>query len=87
MTYRRSTSTSPRTIRAKFAGECACCGAAIAAGEMCDYYPARKQIAHIGGLDGNSSRCASEIRKANERRDFIDIDRLYEDQCAEICGR
>ncbi len=28
-----------RTIVVKYAGECACCGATIKAGEMADYYP------------------------------------------------
>jgi hypothetical protein len=83
MRYR---SNSPRTITVKFAGKCACCGAPIAAGEIADYYPTRREIAHRGGLDGNSARCTAEIRK---RRDpgFVDLDRMYEDQCADICGR
>jgi hypothetical protein len=63
MTMRNST----RTITVKYAGKCACCGATIAAGQLADYYPARRQIAHIGGLDGNSARCTSEIRRADLR--------------------
>jgi hypothetical protein len=51
---------------------------------MADYYPARREIAHIGGLDGNSAKCAANIKQS---RDFIDVDRMYEDQCADICGR
>jgi hypothetical protein len=82
MRYRSNT----RTIRAKFAGKCACCGAAIAAGEMVDYYPSRREIAHVGGLDGNSSRCTAEIRKQRDPG-FVDLDRAYEDQCAAVCGR
>jgi hypothetical protein len=81
MAYR----SSIRTIAVKFAANCHCCGAEIKAGEMADYYPRLRKIAHIGGLDGNSSRCAFEIRK--QRDGFIDVDRLYEDQCADICGR
>jgi hypothetical protein len=46
---------------AKFAGKCACCGADIKAGEYITWYPSRHEIAHVGGLDGNSSRCASNI--------------------------
>jgi hypothetical protein len=82
-----------RTITVKYAGTCACCGAEIKAGEIADYYPVGTiasrttgAIAHMGGLDGNSARCAGEIAK---RRDpgFVDLDRMYEDQCADICGR
>jgi hypothetical protein len=77
----------------KYAGKCACCGAPIAAGELADYYPIgtiagvnEGRVAHIGGLDGNSPRCAAEIRQKHDR-DYADVDRAYEDQCAEICGR
>lgn len=52
---------------------------------MADYYPSRREIAHVGGLDGNSARCTFEIRK--QREGFVDLDRMYEDQCADICGR
>ncbi len=83
---RYSKSNAPRTIVVKYAGKCACCGAPIAAGEMADYYPDRRAIAHMGGLDGNSGRCTAEIRKQQDSG-FVDIDRLYEDQCADICGR
>ncbi len=94
MRYRRSSSKPQvRTITVKYAGQCACCGATIKAGEMADYYPVgtiasrtTSAIAHIGGLDGNSARCSGEIAK---RRDpgFVDLDRAYEDQCSDICGR
>jgi hypothetical protein len=70
-------------IKAKFSGKCACCGGTIKAGEIVDYYPAKRQIAHMGGLDGNSPYCTANIRN----KDFIDIDRMYEDQCADVCGR
>jgi hypothetical protein len=82
-----------RTITVKYAGKCRCCGGTIKAGEIADYYPVgtiasrmTAAIAHMGGLDGNSARCAAEIAK---RRDpgFVDLDRMYEDQCADICGR
>lgn len=78
---------SPRTITVKFAGKCACCGATIPAGAIASYYPARREIAHLGGLEGNSARCTAEIKQRNESPGFVDIDRAYEDQCAEICGR
>ena len=93
MRYNRRYNSKPsvRTITVKYAGKCACCGAAIAAGEAADYYPAgtiasmpKGAIAHIGGLDGNSPRCTSELRKRHEPG-FVDLDRMYEDQCADIC--
>ena len=91
--YNRSKPT-PRTIVVKYAGECACCGATIKAGETADYYPigtiasrTTAAIAHRGGLDGNSARCTSEIRNKQTDPGFVDIDRAYEDSCAEICGR
>jgi hypothetical protein len=86
MRYYRKTNSSPRTMIAKYAGKCHCCGIAIKAGETIDYYPSLRAIAHVGGLDGNSSRCASEIRQKMER-DYTDVDTAYEDQCAEICGK
>jgi hypothetical protein len=51
----------PRNMIAKFAGKCPCCGADIKAGECVTYYPSRGEIAHVGGLDGNSARCAANI--------------------------
>lgn len=77
---------SPRTIIAKFAGKCTCCGGIIKAGELADYYPARRAIGHVGALDGTSPHCTAEIRKRNEVA-FVDVDRIFEDQCADICGR
>jgi hypothetical protein len=60
---------------------------------MADYYPvgtiagaSEGRIAHVGGLDGNSARCTAEIRKRPDPG-YVDIDRQYEDQCADICGR
>jgi hypothetical protein len=61
MRYRNRTNTEPRNMYAKFAGKCACCGADIKAGEYITYYPSRREIAHSGGLDGNSARCAANI--------------------------
>jgi hypothetical protein len=77
---------SPRTIIVKYAGQCHCCGAPIAKGETADYYPTLRAIAHVGGLEGNSPRCTAEIRKRQDSG-FVDLDRMYEDQCADICGR
>lgn len=73
-----------RTIIAKYRGKCNCCGGLIAAGTMCDYDPKRKVIAHYKGWEGNSPACCAQVRRD---RDYIDVDRLYEDQCADICGR
>jgi hypothetical protein len=90
MRYRKPT---VRTISIKYPGQCACCGATIKAGELADYYPigtiasrTTAAIAHIGGLDGNSARCTANI-KAQRDPGFVDLDRAYEDQCAEICGK
>jgi hypothetical protein len=57
----RKRSSEPRQMYAKFAGKCACCGAPIKAGEFITYYPSRREIAHVGGLDGNSATCAANI--------------------------
>jgi hypothetical protein len=79
MAYRSRT----YTIRVKYAGQCACCGARIPAGEMADYNPAKREITHKDGIKG---KCFSVLNeKANGG--FIDIDTVYEDQCAEICGQ
>lgn len=87
MRYRNNRSNSePRNMYAKYAGKCACCGADIKVGEYITYYPARREIAHVGGLDGNSARCSGNIAKQRDAG-FIDIDRAYEDKCADICGR
>lgn len=87
MRYRnRNQSSTPRTITVKFDGKCHCCGGLIKKGAVADYYPALKAIAHVGGLDGNSAHCTAIIRERNDSG-FVDLDRMYEDQCAEICGR
>jgi hypothetical protein len=80
---------APRVIAAKFSGKCHCCGAAISAGEIVTYYPDKKVIEHLGKHGDNSAKCFSVLKRQHEERDagFVDIDRAYEDQCAEICGR
>ena len=75
---------SSRIITAKYAGKCHCCGGTIKRGEVVDYFPALRAVAHRGGLDGNSATCTAVIR---DKADFIDVDRMYEDSCADICGR
>ena len=57
-----------RAIVVKFAGDCHCCGATIEPGQLATYYPpgtiasqVKGVIAHIGGLEGNSARCAANI--------------------------
>lgn len=87
-----------RTIAAKFAGKCACCGAPIKVGETVQYYPvgtimgvSEGRIAHVGGLDGNSVRCFTELRKQTVDAGANDyagdgLDARYEDDCRDICG-
>jgi len=103
MAYRRFHRTArpqARIITAKYAGQCACCGAAIAAGETVTYYPPGTianvsvgKIAHVGGLDGNSVRCTVELRKQFAERAAVNdyagdgLDARWEDQCADVCGR
>ncbi len=74
MRYRRTNyaarSTAPRTITVKFKGQCHCCGATIYAGEIADYYPALKAIAHMGGLEGTSGRCSANI-KTSMTADYV----------------
>jgi hypothetical protein len=92
MRYRRYSKPQVRTITVKYAGKCACCGAEIKAGAIADYYPVgtiasmdKPQIAHVGGLDGNSATCATNIRNRLDPG-FVDLDRMYEEQCEEACG-
>ena len=102
MAYRRygyrAAKPTVRTIVAKFAGTCACCGAAIKAGEIVEYYPVgtiagrtTPAVAHPGGLDGTSSRCTVEIRKGLDKavNDYAGdgLDARLEDAGADICGR
>jgi len=63
--HRHNRSTEPRTITVKFSGKCACCGAVIPTGATATYYPDRKAIAHMGGLEGNSGTCTANIREQN----------------------
>lgn len=101
MAYRkfyRNARPQVRTITAKYAGKCACCGAAIKAGEIVDYYPAgtiasraEAAITHIGGLDGNSARCTAELRNGYEAHAVNDyagdgLDERWEDMGRDICG-
>jgi hypothetical protein len=67
--YRYNRKPSVRTIVVKYAGQCACCGAEIKAGQMADYYPigtiagrSTAAIAHMGGLEGKSGTCTANIR-------------------------
>ena len=70
-----------RTIVARYAGRCACCGAAIKRGETVTYYPGQG-IAHPGGLDGNSAICAAVIRA----KLYPDPGELAEDRWNETHG-
>ena len=73
MSYRKyhgpHSKPQPRTLTVKFTGQCLCCGASITVGEIATYYPVgtianrtTSAIAHVGGLEGTSARCTSEIR-------------------------
>lgn len=80
MAYRnhyRTARPQPRAITVKYDGKCICCGAVIRAGSIATYYPVgtiasriEAAIAHTGGLEGNSARCAGEIAKGmtNDRQ-------------------
>jgi hypothetical protein len=92
---RRAGKQPPRTIVARFAAKCHCCGAPIKAGDVVTYYPvgalgARSAacVAHVGGLDGNSARCTANIRQAMVDNDYAGegVDTRYEDDCARLCG-
>lgn len=70
--YRGKSNPAPRDMELRYAGQCRCCGATIAKGELATYYPppdgkGRGTVAHVGGLDGNSAICAANIRNASKR--------------------
>ena len=89
---RRHSRPQPREITVKFYSKCHCCGAHIPAGTVATYYPVGTiagqltgVVAHSGGLEGKSARCASEIAaRMNSGPDPVDM--AYEDQCADACG-
>jgi hypothetical protein len=96
--YRASKPTT-RNIEVKYAGLCACCGTQIKAGELATYYPVgtiagvhESKIAHIGGLDGNSRRCADELRSRHSvdagTNDYAGdgLDARWEDSMRDACG-
>ena len=88
MRYRRSANQSERTFTLKYGAKCHCCGGYLPAGETATWYPKLHAFAHFGGLEGNSPRCTSEIRsRLNRDPGYVDLDRAYEDQCADVCGR
>lgn len=84
----RSTSATARTIYAKYAGKCYGCGGDIKVGAMCDYLPG-KGIGHLGAFSGDGDRMGACYSERVKQRDagFVDLDRAYEDQCSDICGR
>lgn len=94
--YRKSKPV-PRVIEAKYAGNCACCGSPIKKGELVTYYPAGTiagvhdgRIAHIGGLDGNSQKCAANLRTQIDAatNDYAEdgLDARWEDSMRDACG-
>jgi hypothetical protein len=97
----RQSKPTARDITVKYSGPCAACGGTIKAGSIATYYPIGTPtatalggacIAHIGGLDGNSQRCADVLRaKYIEDQNTNDyagdgLDARYEDDCASRCG-
>lgn len=102
MAYRRfyrSSKPSARDITVKYAAPCACCGSMIAAGAIATYYPAgtiagitEGKIAHLGGLDGNSRKCADELRRKHTVDAGVNdyagdgLDARWEDAGRDICG-
>ena len=80
----------PRAMAVKYAGTCHCCGGAIKTGELATYYPpgtianqTKGVIAHIGGLDGNSARCAANIKSARDPG-YVDPGELAADRWNEL---
>jgi hypothetical protein len=102
MAYRRfnrsHSKPTVRNITAKFASQCVCCGGPIKAGDWVSYYPlgtiagiSEGKVAHVGGLEGNSAKCAGIIRSSGVDHNLNDyagdgLDARYEDDCAEACG-
>lgn len=78
MRYRKD--NSPRTITVKYAGKCARCDVTIPAGTRARYWPDTRKIAHIEPM-----QCIFEVGSRDPG--FVDLDRMYEDQCSDICGR
>ena len=73
--YRTNRRPEPRGLIVKYAAPCICCGETIKAGEYATYYPvgtiasqAEGKIGHVGGLEGNSAKCAANI--AQQRNDY-----------------
>jgi hypothetical protein len=70
-----------------------CCGGLIEAGRIADYYPVgtiagvhEAKIAHLKAVDGDSKACYAEGLKQQRDREFVDIDRQWEDDCKDRCG-
>lgn len=84
MAYR---STSIRTMTARYPGKCFCCGGDIPAGKFVEYDPRTKRIGHFKASEGNSSECYGVLKGKQQDPGFVDVDRAFEDSCADICGR
>lgn len=71
--YRRYRKPEPRNMVAKYAGQCACCGVAIKAGEWITYYPANGErkaaVYHMQNREGDSGRCYIELVKQREAKE------------------
>ena len=96
--YRNYSKPVVRNITVRYAGDCVCCGAPIAAGSIATFYPAgtiagihEGKISHIGGLEGTGTTCAHNLKLSLTDRGLNDyagdgMDARYEDDCARICG-
>jgi hypothetical protein len=51
----------------------------MAKGEQADYYPMTREVYHLGAGQGEYRHCRD--------RGYVDLDRAYENSCADICGR
>lgn len=95
--YYRPSKPTTRNIEVKYSAPCACCGAIIKAGELATYYPIgtiagchEGKISHIGGLDGNSLKCAAHLRNqldaATNNYAGDGLDSRWEDSFRDTCG-
>ena len=64
-----------QTITAKFDSKCAACGVALKRGDSIGYDRTERK-----------AYCAKCASGSQVPADFINIDMLYEDQCAAACG-
>lgn len=73
-----------RTMVAKYAGKCTCCGGSIERGEMIEYERG-KGARHAWVRGDLPAKCFGVLKREPDLGQMVDM--AYEDQCAEICGR